>query len=142
GSGGAVNGMSFRVAEIGKEVQLKNVFAFPNPFDDDYLQALSPGFDTAVLFSFDLVSAARADVTLRVYTISGRLIFQRTERQLDSRYHQIGWNGRDAEGCPPANGVYFYRLLANNGSGTTMQEGRIVKLRRPRHSASPSSPAP
>jgi hypothetical protein len=133
--GGAVAVMSFRVAAIGASVQLRNVMAFPNPFDDDYLRALVPGYDVATLFSFDLVSAAPADVTLRVYTISGRLIYQRTEHGLDARYHQIGWNGSDAEGFPLANGVYIYRLLANNGTATTMQEGRIVKLRRPRRVA-------
>jgi hypothetical protein len=137
--GGAVSIMSFRVAAIGAAVELRNVMAFPNPFDDDYLRALAPGYDVATLFSFDLISAAPADVTLRVYTISGRLIYQRTEHGLDARYHQLPWNGSDAEGFPLANGVYIYRLLANNGTGTAMQEGRIVKLRRPRRTPSPSA---
>ncbi len=137
-AGGAARVNTFRVSAIGAAVELHNVMAFPNPFDDDYLRALVPGSDQAIVFSFDLVSATPADVTLRVYTISGRLIYQHTERALDARYHQLGWNGHDAEGYPLANGVYFYRLLARNGTGTTMAEGRLVKLRRPRRGAAPS----
>jgi hypothetical protein len=137
-AGGGTRVNTFRVSAIGAAVQLQNVMAFPNPFDDDYLRALSPLSDEAIVFSFDLVSATPADVTLRVYTVSGRLIYQRTEHALDARYHQLGWNGHDAEGAVLGNGVYFYRLLARNGTATTMAEGRLVKLRRPHRSLAPS----
>jgi len=132
---GATRFHSFRVTSAEEGVRLDNAMVFPNPFDDDYLRALSPGVDVATVFSFNLVSPAPADVTLRVYTISGRLIYQRTELGLDARYHQMGWNGLDAEGYPLANGVYFYKLLARSGSSTAFVEGRVVKLRRPHHTA-------
>ena len=131
---------TFRVSETGTAVRLDNAYAFPNPFDEDYLRALNPGLDVAVQFSFELVTAAPADVTLRVYTISGRLIYQRTDRQLSSSWHQMGWSGRDAEGSEIANGVYFYKLLATNGTGHAVKEGRLVKLRRPRRSAVAEAP--
>jgi len=134
-AGGPAVSRRFRVAETGLAVRLENAMAFPNPFDEDYIRALNPGSDIATVFSFDLVSATPADVTLRVYSISGRLIYQRTERRLDPRWHQIPWNGCDAEGSPLANGVYFYKLLAHNGTGTAVHEGRLVKLRKPRRSA-------
>ncbi len=136
-AGGITTSRRLRVAETGLAVRIENAMAFPNPFDDDYIRALNPGFDIATVFSFDLISAAPVDVTLRVYSIAGRLIYQRTERRLDPRWHQIPWDGRDAEGFPLANGVYFYKLLADNGTGTAVHEGRLVKLRRPRRSAVP-----
>ncbi|MEO5617703.1 MAG: C25 family cysteine peptidase [Candidatus Eisenbacteria bacterium] len=139
-TGGATVTRRFRVAETGLAVRLDNAMAFPNPFDEDYLRTLNPGSDIATVFSFDLVSATPADVTLRVYTISGRLIYQSTERRLDPRWHQIPWSGNDAEGFPIANGVYFYKLLANNGTGTAVHEGRLVKLRKPRRTASAENP--
>ena len=131
--GGATQYHSFRVAGAGSGIRLDNAMVFPNPFDDDYLRALNPGRDVATVFSFNLVSPSPADVTLRVYTISGRLIYQRTEPGLDASYHQMEWNGLDAEGSPLANGIYFYKLLARSGSQTTSVAGRLVKLRRPHH---------
>jgi hypothetical protein len=137
--GGAVRSNTFVVTPA-TGVEFRNAMVFPNPFDDDYLNALSAGRGTATVFSFDLVSAAPADVTIRIFTISGRLIYEHTERQLDARYHQIPWNGLDAEGYPLANGVYLYKLMAHSGSSTDIVDGRLVKLRRPHHSAEPTTP--
>ena len=99
--------------------------AFPNPFDDEL----------GVRFSFYLVSTAPADVLLRVFTVSGRLVYERHEHALDPVYHQLAWDGRDAEGQKLANGIYFFKLLARNSSGSTVYEGRLVKLRKPRRAA-------
>ncbi len=139
-AGGPAIFHSFRVSETGGGVRLDNAFAFPNPFDEDYLRALDPGLDVAVQFSFELVTAAPADVTLRVYTISGRLIYQRTDRQLSSSWHQMGWSGRDAEGSQIADGLYLYKLIAANGTGHAIKEGRLVKLRKPRRAAIANQP--
>ena len=126
-SGGASCDHLFRVVIGGGELQLQNALAFPNPFDED------PG----TVFSFLAVSGAPVDVQLRIYTLTGRLIYSRTERQLVPGYHQLAWNGRDAEGETIANGIYVYRLLANNGSSHALQEGRLVKLRKPHHTDAP-----
>jgi hypothetical protein len=101
---------------------LENVLAFPNPFEDE----------RGVVFSFYLTGDAPADVLLRVYTVSGRLIYERKERGVQPAYEQIPWDGRDAEGQKLANGVYFYRLIARAGSANVVHEGRLVKLRKPR----------
>ena len=70
---------------------------------------------------------------LRVYTISGRLIYERTSSVAAAGYQQIPWNGQDAEGRSLANGVYFYRLMAENGESSSRYEGRLVKLTKPHH---------
>jgi hypothetical protein len=53
--------------------------------------------------------------------------------------HEVPWNGRDAEGQILANGTYFYRILAHSSAGTARYEGRLVKLRRPRHFTEPTA---
>jgi len=83
------------------------------------------------------VSGAPSDVLIRVYTLAGRLVFSRTERQLLPGYHQLAWDGRDAEGSTLANGIYAYKLVATNGTSSASHEGRLVKLRRPHHSDTP-----
>ncbi len=103
-------------------VSFRDLMAFPNPFDNEY----------GTRFSFMFDSPAPFDLLLRVYTVSGRLIFERTERSLQPGYHQIPWDGLDAEGEELANGVYFFKLLARSSAGSTTETGRLVKLRRPR----------
>jgi hypothetical protein len=129
-TGGAVRVHRFRVSVVGGEARLENALAFPNPFNDDL----------GTFISFYLVSASPADVHLRVYTTSGRLIYERMERGLQPGYHQLPWSGRDAEGATIANGTYLYRLLAHNASSTASFSGRLVKLRKPRHVLDPNAP--
>jgi hypothetical protein len=95
---------------------LENAFAFPNPFDEEL----------GTHFSFYLTSEGPSDVLLRVYTVSGRLVYDWKERGMQPGYHQIPWDGREV-----ANGIYLYRLQARNPAGSTMHEGRLVKLRKP-----------
>ena len=99
-----------------------NLMAFPNPFDDEL----------GTRFSFTFTGAQPFDLLLRVYTVSGRLIYQRIERSLQPGYHQLAWNGEDDEGQKLANGIYFYRMLAKSDAGDVVEQGRLVKLRRPR----------
>ena len=114
----------FRVVDqlAGGEHMLREVLAFPNPFDDQL----------GTSYSYYLLSDGPADVLLRVFTVTGRLIFERMERGLAPGYHQWRWDGRDAEGDKLANGVYLYKMVASSGSRSDTYEGRLVKLRRPR----------
>jgi flagellar hook assembly protein FlgD len=100
---------------------------FPNPFDEDI----------GAFFTFLLSTPSPADVQIRVYTLSGRLIYQRTETGLRFGQHQLAWNGLDDEGAQLANGTYVYKLFARNGTSHTTHEGLIVKLRRPRRFEEP-----
>ena len=111
-------------------VRLAALMNFPNPFDDEL----------GTRFTFTLMSDTPADLLLRVYTVSGRLLYTRTERGMTPGYHELAWDGRDAEGDKLANGVYLYRLQAVGPSGHASELGRLVKLRRPRQAPSPSGP--
>jgi hypothetical protein len=121
---------SYQVTVGAGQLRLVNTMMFPNPFEDDL----------GTWFSFDLQSGSPADVLIRVFTASGRLVYRRSERQLAPGYHQLAWDGRDAEGEKLANGVYFYRLFADNGTNHVLHEGRFVKLRKPRRIAEPVAP--
>jgi len=73
-------------------------------------------------------------VTLKVYTVSGRLV--KTFRNLPASvgYHEYprtiyGWDCRDEDGQYLANGVYFYRLSAKRGNKTVEKIQKMAILR-------------
>jgi flagellar hook assembly protein FlgD len=113
--------MSFQVVQ---GEMLANAFNFPNPFDE-----------SGTVFSFSLVSDGPADVMIRVFTPSGRMIYERVERGLSPGYHQLAWDGRDHEGDLLGNGVYLCRVMAANGSSKATKTLRLVKLRKPHHAS-------
>ena len=120
----------FKVTASSARLALRNLFPFPNPFDND-----------GTRFSFQLLGGEDADVKVHVFSQSGRSIYTTVVRGLTPGYHQLAWDGRDAEGDELANGIYFYRLSVTTPSGaTTQQLGRLVKLRRPRHIVEPVVP--
>ena len=124
---GVLNGGSvtrrFRVTAGAALLGLSNLIAFPNPFDND-----------GTHFSFLLLGTENADLKIHVFSQSGRSIYVGVVRGLAPGYHQIAWDGHDAEGDELANGVYFYRVSATSASGkTTQQLSKLVKLRKPKH---------
>jgi hypothetical protein len=117
-SGGTTVSHTFQVQD---QVAIRELVAFPNPFDE-----------SGTHFSFTLASGATTNLQIRVYTLAGRLVYERVEQGLRAGYHQLPWDGLDAEGAPLANGVYLYRMLASNGDHRAEVQGRLVKLRKPR----------
>jgi hypothetical protein len=127
--GGSIT-LRFRVTASAANLAFRDLFPFPNPFDND-----------GTRFSFMLLGGEPADVKLHVFTQSGRSIYTQVWRALGPGYHQLAWNGNDAEGDPLANGVFFFRLSATTPSGnTTQQLGRLVKLRKPNRVDEPAVP--
>ena len=106
---------------------LRNALAFPNPFDDEQ----------GTRFIFTLTGETPSDVLVRVYTVSGRRVYEARFPGLSVGHHEIPWGGLDEEGQKLANGIYFFKLVAHGSSGTTAFEGRLVKLRRPRRASDP-----
>ena len=119
---GATRVHRFQINVTGAELRIVNPLAFPNPFEDDL----------GTRFSFTLESATPVDLQIRVFTVSGRRVYERKLLGLTPSYQQIEWDGRDAEGSTLANGIYLYRLVAKNASSSAVYEGRLVKLRKPR----------
>lgn len=128
-NGGTVT-RRFRVTNASGQLGFRNLIPFPNPFDQD-----------GTHLSFTLLGSQEADVKFHVFTTNGRSIYTQVVRGLAPGYHQIAWDGKDAEGDDLANGVYFYRLSATVAGGpSTQQLGRLVKLRRPRRVEEPVIP--
>jgi hypothetical protein len=117
--GGAAFEHRFRVET---NFALRDALAFPNPFDDE----------RGTRFVFTLTGGSPADVLVRVYTVSGRRVYETRLDGLSPGHHEIPWDGLDEEGQKLANGIYFYKLVAHGASGTSAYDGRLVKLRRPR----------
>ncbi len=102
--------------QVGEGTRFDNVFAFPSPFRD---------FTT---FNFNLATGQETDVLLRVFSVAGRLVYERFERGLFPGYHQWTWDGRDASGHEVGFGAYVYRIAATNAGGErTHFEGKLAK---------------
>jgi hypothetical protein len=113
----------FSVSTATGELRIANLYAFPNPFDND-----------GTAFSFQLQGSDPADVRISLFTISGRRIWSQDWKALPPGYHQLPWDARDGDGDELANGVYVYRLSAATAAGRHAEQlGRLVKLRKPRH---------
>jgi hypothetical protein len=98
---------------------LDEVMNYPNPFRRET--------------SFTFVSSHDAEVRVKIFTLSGRLI--RTLDPFAARrgFNMISWDGEDGDGDTLANGVYLYKLIAtsNNGAGVLRAEtiGKMVVVR-------------
>ena len=87
---------------VPSELKLTHVLTYPNPASE------------RTYFTFDLSGSAQ--VTVKIYTLSGRLI-QMFEAEAQPGFNRIpgeGWNCRDRDGDPLANGVYLYKIVARS----------------------------
>ena len=109
----------------GTELTLGEVINYPNPF------AAATGFHYSVSQPLD-------DLSIRIYTVSGRLVREMKPgaflvpagavAPLDAGTHLLQWDGRDGDGDPLANGVYLFKLTVRAGSNTLEKMGRMIKV--------------
>jgi len=95
---------------------LAEVMNCPNPFKDD------------TYFTF-LASSDIDSLVIKVYTATGRLIQKLEAGGLAAGYHTIRWDGRDRDGDPIANGVYFYKIVARGGDERVAVREKMFKLK-------------
>ena len=128
----AVNGAppAKHTFNVVSSLRIADLISYPNPFDDD----LGPRF------TFDLLADQPADVMVRVFTVNGKMVWERVEHGLLPGHHELAWDGHDDEGEKLANGVYLYRLLAKGPSGSAAEQGRLVKLRKPKQATDTTGP--
>lgn len=70
-----------------------------------------------------------AQVSLRIYTLSGRLVRSIPASLRPFGFNSIYWDGRDGNGTPLPNGVYLYRLSATaRTASSTQSAGYTDKL--------------
>jgi hypothetical protein len=116
----------FEIVAPGSDFDLDaaTVAAYPNPFQHQ------------VHFVFRMT--AEAEVTLKIFTITGRKVFEEAfGENLFAGSPQSGfsipWNGQDQDGTPLANGTYLYKLEATHraASGESQRDefvGKVVKM--------------
>ena len=103
--------VSFRVTA---DQTIRDVYPYPNPMS------------TNTTFAFRVEGGRTEDLRnfrLRIYTVSGRLIREFDERDLQTGALRVGWNllpwnGRDEDGDRVATGVYLYRVSVDGSDGT------------------------
>jgi hypothetical protein len=101
---------------VSGSLALFEVMNCPNPFPDETY--------------FTFMSSTDIDsIVIKVYTATGRLVAKVESGGLPAGYHQIRWDGRDRDGDPIANGVYFYKLVARAGDEKIVAREKMVKLR-------------
>jgi hypothetical protein len=104
-------------------------FEVEDRFDLEFLGNHPNPFKRETVFAYRLTN--RADrIQLRVYTVSGKRIRVFDDADMASPdYHEVTWDGTDEWGEPVANGVYFFRLTAVQGSDRREITGKIARTR-------------
>ncbi len=103
----------------GEKLSVQQVYNYPNPFRQE------------TVFTFQHNQNVPIDVSIKVYTVAGRMIAELNEYSVTDRFVRIPWNGIDADGDRIANGVYFYKVVAQTTDGEFASEviGRMAVLR-------------
>ena len=99
---------------------IANVYNYPNPLSDK------------TTFTFILTGTeAPNEVELKIYTVNGRLIRKEQYPGGSFRigFNTIRWDGRDQDGDPLANGVYFYKIVARYTDTSVETINRLAVLR-------------
>lgn len=83
-------------------------------------------FATSTTIALHLQDMA-TEVDLNIYTVSGRLI--RNQKLFAvTGYVEWDWDGKDEEGDPLANGVYYLKVTARNGDKKIERIEKMAKL--------------
>jgi len=90
---------------------LSNVIVYPNPFDVRLGHSV---------ITFDNLTASG---TLRVYKLTGELVFEKDFVSVDGK---AVWDGTNTDGNHLASGLYMYLVTNDNGQKKT---GKIAILR-------------
>jgi len=111
--------ISFEVVGLG-EFRLSDLLNYPNPFKN------------VTRFTFCL--SEPANVTIKVYTVAGRLIKTISGIQGQATYNwddpMLIWDGRDEQGDLLSNGVYIYKVRAEGYGGQSAEEtGKLIVMR-------------
>lgn len=107
-----------RKFSVNKEMQLLDVYNYPNPFKDD------------TYFTFKLTQIPD-ELRIKIYTLTGRMIkeFNLTSSELKYDFNGIYWDGRDTDGDLVANGVYLYKVILKKGSEFSENTQKLAVVR-------------
>jgi hypothetical protein len=99
-------------------LRVMNVFNYPNPFNEK------------TAFTFQHNYPGEIKVSIKVYTVSGRLIKEIDKPDVNDKFVVIDWTGTDQDGEKLANGVYLYKLSVTADDGKTQTVlGKLAVLK-------------
>ncbi len=105
-----------RTVRVSDALRLQEVINHPNPLQE------------STTFTF-ILSAPAEMVELRIYTLSGRRIRTLQLPAAEAGFNTLPWDGRDASGDYPANGIYLYKLIARDGQKQVSTLGKLAIAR-------------
>ncbi len=91
-------GKFYLKTDLRGKLQIDSALVYPNPVKN------------SAFFTFRLSQPAR--VTVKIYTIAGKLLAVLGPYNCPFGYNQIPWDVRNKDGTPLPNGVYLYKLDA------------------------------
>ncbi|MCD6505391.1 T9SS type A sorting domain-containing protein [Candidatus Poribacteria bacterium] len=101
---------------VSKNASLSDVMNYPNPFSDET--------------EITCVLSSQVDrITFKIYTLSGRLIWERRMWGSPIGFVQVRWRGRDRDGREVANGVYYCKVTAEKGGKRFTKVIKLMRLR-------------
>lgn len=110
------------VIDNGANLRLSGVMNYPNPLRNE------------TTFTF-AVNQPSATVTIKIYTLAGRLIRTLEGGETIPGFNMVKWDGYDADGDRLANGVYLYKVIArkqpseSDGDSQAEEIGKLVVQR-------------
>lgn len=103
------------------EIAVQDVYNYPNPFASN------------TMFTFQHNLSETFNVTINIYTISGRKIkaIEKLALPANNRFVKIPWDGTDQDGDLIANGTYLYKLIINTVNSGTQKSvlGKLAVIR-------------
>ena len=103
-------------------------FRLEEPVSITHLLNVPNPIRTNTVFTYNLVQAPD-QVTVKVYTVSGRLIRTIEDASARRGYNETDWDARDENSERLANGVYFYKVIVENDGHKIEKIGRLAILR-------------
>ncbi|MBN1351820.1 T9SS type A sorting domain-containing protein [candidate division KSB1 bacterium] len=105
-----------REFQVISEFKLLEVLNYPNPVKHttDFTYTLTQNADW---------------VTIKIYTIAGRLIRVLPHASNTIGFNQQFWDALDEEGDGIANGVYLYKIIARKGSKQVEAIQKLIRMR-------------
>ncbi len=102
--------------QVINDFKILNVFNYPNPFRD------------GTEFTFNLTQQSDK-VTIKIFTVAGRLISTLDYHHLEAGFHHLYWNGLDQDQDELANGVYLYKVVARSGEKQVEHIDKLVIMK-------------
>lgn len=109
----------FKIVGTGENpaMQLTEIANYPNPISRE------------TDFTFRHNQSVPLDVEIAIFTPSGRKVQTLEATAVQQRRVKLHWDGRDRDGDPLANGVYYYRVRIGDGSATQEVIEKLVVMR-------------